>query len=449
MKRQLDRVIGRLAYYLWDKKQGGVRLKEMGNLAREQWLPPETIEQLQVERTRHLLTYAEKNSPYYRELFSKHQFDVSTFSQLSDLHGIPVTTKADIRDNIDSFISDEYSKDELATAKTGGSTGISLDLFFDEVCQQKRNAAQGLSDGWAGWKPGSRVAALWGNPPTYTRLKAKLRSYLLERMIYLDTMSMNDGSVQNFAKHCEAFQPDILFGHAHSIYLFAKYVAANDIPPFKFKGIIATSMMLLDHERKLIEEVFGTKVSNRYGCEEVGLIACECEQHQGMHINSSHIVLECLDANDQPVPNGEAGKLVVTDLNNFGMPLIRYRVEDMGVLSDRACDCGRGLPILERLEGRLADFLKNTDGTQIAGVSLVERTLTKIPGVEQMQLVQERKDQIIVNRVKGKEFTEKTDALLLEELQSVFNEDVSFIIVDKDKIPQEQSGKYRFSICKV
>ena len=121
----------------------------------------------------------------------------------------------------------------------------------------------------------------------------------------------------------------------------------------------------------------------------------------------------------------------------------------MGVLSDRQCECGRGLPILERLEGRLADFLKNLDGTQIAGVSLVERTLTKIPGVEQMQLVQEKMDQIIVNRVKGKEFTEQTDTLLLEELKSVFNEDVGFTIVNKAKIPQEKSGKYRFSICKV
>src|SRR5690606_27231378 len=155
------------------------------------------------------------------------------------------------------------------------------------------------------------------------------------------------------------------------------------------QGIVTTSMMLLEQERKIIERAFNCKVTNRYGCEEVGLIAVECEQHAGMHINSPHVIVESLDANNQPVPEGEAGKLVITDLNNFGMPLIRYRVEDVGVISHRQCACGRTMPILERLEGRVADFLRKPDGGQVAGVSLVERTLTKVPGIEQMQLLQE------------------------------------------------------------
>src|SRR5690606_23637090 len=138
---------------------------------------------------------------------------------------------------------------------------------------------------------------------------------------------------------------------------------------------------------------------NRYGCEETGLIAVECEHHQGMHINSAHIILECIDDNGLPVADGSPGKLVVTDLNNYGMPLIRYRIEDVGVLSNRQCACGRKLPILERLEGRVADFRKKKNGGQVAGVSLVERTLTDIPGLQQMQLVQESLDALIVNRV--------------------------------------------------
>ena len=215
------------------------------------------------------------------------------------------------------------------------------------------------------------------------------------------------------------------------------------------KSIVATSMMLLDNEREIIEQAFGCKVTNRYGCEEVGLIACECEKHRGMHLNLPHLVVELLDANDQPVKPGEPGKIVVTDLNNFAMPLIRYRVEDVGVYSARQCECGRQLPILERLEGRVADFLKLPEGGQVAGISLVERTLTKVPGIEQMQLVQNSLNEVVINRVKGQDYSDKTDALLLEAMREVFNENVTLTIQDVSNIPQEPSGKYRFSICKV
>jgi phenylacetate-CoA ligase len=131
------------------------------------------------------------------------------------------------------------------------------------------------------------------------------------------------------------------------------------------------------------------------------------------------------------------------------MPLIRYRVEDVGVLAEKPCTCGRTTPLLKRLEGRLADFLRKIDGGQVAGVSLVERTLTKIAGIEQMQLVQEKIDEIIINRVRGTEFTSKTDEDLLAEFGQVFGDQVSLVIKDVEKIPQEKSGKYRFSICKI
>lgn len=105
--------------------------------------------------------------------------------------------------------------------------------------------------------------------------------------------------------------------------------------------------------------------------------------------------------------------------------------------------------MLERLEGRVADFLKLPDGGQVAGISLVERTLTRVPGVEQMQLVQDRLDRVSVNRVRGSDFTEETDALLISAMREVFDERVALEVVDVSRIPQEPSGKYRFSICKV
>jgi phenylacetate-CoA ligase len=444
-----DRFLGKLAYIAWDTKEGGIRLEEWANLREQQYWSRDRIRALQAQKFNKLVRHAYATSSWYRKIIDDIKLDLSQPITLADLARFPITTKTHIRENTSAFISSRYPVEMLRKAKTGGSTGVSLNLFFDVRCQQLRNAAQIYADSFSGWEPGLRVAAVWGNPPIPKTTKQKVRAFLLDRMIYLDTMDLNPASMGAFVKQWDEFEPEMIFGHSHSIYVFAKYLRDNGIAHLRPRGIVGTSMMLLDHERALIESVFGCAVSNRYGCEEVGLIGVECEKHQGMHINSPHIILESLDANDQPTAPGEAGKLVITDLNNYGMPLFRYRVEDVGVISERQCSCGRTSPMLERLEGRVADFLKKPDGGQVAGVSLVERTLTKIPGIEQMQFVQEDLHEIIINRVKGPEYTQQTDPALIAELREVFEPSINLVIKDVEKIPQEKSGKYRFSICKV
>jgi phenylacetate-CoA ligase len=181
----------------------------------------------------------------------------------------------------------------------------------------------------------------------------------------------------------------------------------------------------------------------------VGLIACECERHDGLHLNIEHLYIEFLNEEGQPVKPGEEGLIVVTDLYNRGMPLIRYRVEDVGVPSERMCDCGRGMPLMERVTGRTADFLKRRDGSQVAGVSLIERTLTAIPGIEQMQIVQEEIDRLTVNLVVADGYEPGGEAALRSELGHVFGNDVVIDLRYVERLGQDRSSKYRFSICKV
>ncbi|WP_323750780.1 hypothetical protein [Marinobacter sp.] len=436
-------------YPAWDLKDGSERLVKWRQLEKQQWWSQDDLRRLQLNRMKTLLSYAEEHSPYYREIFKQHGLKASGIRALTDIERIPVTTKQDIRNGGDQFISDQFEKQALVSAKTGGSTGVSLNLYFDGTCQEKRNAAQLMADRWSGWDLGMKRASVWGNPPVPESVKQKLRHNLLDRTIYLDTMDLNNQSMSSFVARWRKEKPGAVFGHAHSIYIFAKYLLQESITDLRPQGIVATSMMLLDHERATIEKAFDCHVTNRYGCEEVGLIACECEQHRGMHINVPHVYLEFLDANDNPVAPGDPGKIVVTDLNNFAMPLIRYRVEDVGVYSDRVCECGRGFPLLEKLEGRVADFLRLPGGGQVAGISLVERTLTKVPGIEQMQLIQEQLDEVTINRVKDSDYTEETDIDLVEAMREVFGESVDLSINDVKDIPQEASGKYRFSICRV
>jgi len=199
----------------------------------------------------------------------------------------------------------------------------------------------------------------------------------------------------------------------------------------------------------VIETAFGCKVTDRYGCEEVGLIACECERHQGFHLDIEHLFIEFLRPDGAEAAPGEEGAIVVTDLFNRGMPFIRYRIEDVGVPSERRCDCGRGLPLMEHVTGRVADYLKRQDGSLVAGVSLVERTLTAISGIEQMQIVQPSMTQIVLNIVRAPDYNDASEAALRAEFAGVFGPQTAITIVAGERIPQERSGKYRFSICHI
>lgn len=438
-----------LFYPFWDIKDKSIILKTLRELECAQWMPEGELKIRQWKSLKHILQYAYENCPYYKSVFDANKINPSDIASPEDFLKIPLLSKKHIQDKTDTLISNLYNKDSLIWAKTGGSTGKSLKIYFDTQCQEMRIAAAIRSDRWAGWEMGMKKAAIWGNPPVADTIKKKIRNALLDRLIYLDTMNLNEKSMSDFVELYRSYRPSIIFGHSHSIFIFAKFVQEKNITDIKPKGIISTSMMLLPQEREIIEKVFDRKVTNRYGCEEVGLIACECEKHKGMHLNIDHLYIEFIKEDGSPAKAGEEGAIVVTDLINHGMPLIRYKIEDVGIPTDRKCSCGRGLPLMEKVAGRVADFLIRKDGSLVAGVSLVERTLTAIKGIEQMQIVQETINDITLNVVKGMDYNLESEKLLLKEFLDVFGKKIKIALKYIDKIPQERSGKYRFSICQI
>jgi phenylacetate-coenzyme A ligase PaaK-like adenylate-forming protein len=440
---------GNVFYPLWDVKDRSHRLREWRSLEQSQWLPPPELRRRQWEAAGRIIDYAYRNCAFYRQRLGNAGVTSGADVTPDTWTRIPVLTKRDVRENADNLLSERFRKEDLVQAKTGGSTGTALILYFDRRCQDRRNAAALRSDRWAGWRQGMRTIFVWGNPHLPVSLKARLRNALYDRMEFLDTMEINEASLRGFLASARKPSPFAIKGHAHSIFIVARWLEQRDERAIRPRSVITTSMMLLRPERETIERVFGCRVTDRYGCEEVGLIACECEKHQGMHLNVDHLLVECLRDDGTPASPGEEGRLVITDLVNLGMPLIRYRIEDVGVLSDRACPCGRGLPLLERITGRTADFMVRSDGSLVAGVSLVERTLTALPGIEQMQIIQESVDTFRLKLVPMAGYGRETEEALARELRSVFGDAVRTTVELVDRIPQDPSGKYRFSISHV
>lgn len=418
-------------------------------LEQSQFLPPEAMSRLQWVRLKGLLDYVATRNPYYRRTFDRLHLRPDDIRSIRDLALLPVLTKDDVRRNAFQMISEGFSLPKLLQFKTGGSTGTPLTIYIDETTSELRNASAWRTDRWAGWDLGEPVGAVWGNPVLPDTLPAKFRHWLLTPYLYLDTMRLTEDSVRIFAERWQRIRPSILFGHAHSLFLLARYVARLGLCSIQPKGIISSSMALLPQERQLIERTFSRRVFDRYGCEEVGLIGSECEKHDGLHLNSDHLVVEFLKEDGTPAQPGEFAHITVTDLLNRAMPLIRYRVEDIGVPSDRFCSCGRGLPLMEKVVGRRADFLTAPDGTKVAGISLIENTLTRLPGIAQMQIVQQSLDLIVLRLVPGPDFSAATEHALVKYFKSLFGMSAHIEISLVPEIPPEPSGTYRFAISHV
>ena len=235
-----------------------------------------------------MLRHAWETTRFWRARLEEAGLEPGRIRSWDDYRAVPVLTKADLRARRDDLLSDSYRGMTLHHKKTSGSTGTSVEVLVDEAAQQFQRACTLRSDEWSGWRLGERIAAIWGNPQIRTDWRGRMRRALLERIyVYLDTLKMDEAAMGSFADALLCTPPSMLFGHAHSLHLFAEYLRARRPEAvIRPRGIISTCMVLHDWERRSIEEVFRCLVTNRYGCEEVSLIACQCERHTGLHVNA-------------------------------------------------------------------------------------------------------------------------------------------------------------------
>ncbi|HEY4309117.1 MAG TPA: hypothetical protein VGN12_06660 [Pirellulales bacterium] len=419
-------------------------------LERSQFVSLREVESRQFEALGQLIAHAFATCPFWRCRFDEVGLKPYDIRSLNDIRLLPLLTKQDLQRHYPDMRSTAYANALVQVKKTSGSTGVAVEVVVDEAAQQFKRAATVRSDQWSGWRLGERVACVWGNPEYVRRgWRGRLRNLLLERATYLDTLKMDSASMSAFTDRLRRKPPSLLFGHAHSLYLLAEYVRQNGGAGFQPRGIISTAMVLHDWQRRRIAEVFDCPVTNRYGCEEVSLIACECQRHDGLHVNAEGVFVEIVRSDGSPAAPGERGSVVVTDLQNHAMPMLRYKVGDTAIAADRVCPCGRGLPLLESIEGREADYVTTAAGEMISGISLTENFAMLVPGVGQLQIVQEAVDRFTFRIVRDHIFDTSSLARLDALTKERFGPGCTYNCEFVESIPQEPSGKYRFCISHV
>lgn len=431
------------------------RYKIFQELMETQSKPWETIRSRQLEKLNRLLIHARENVPYYRNIFSQGTCAVTEsppFDRIEDLNRLPVLTKDIIRSQKEDLCASGQERRKPYPNTSGGTTGEPVSLIQDFEYYENSEAHFLLIQTWRGAGPFDSTLHLWGaERDTYTGKKplvSRIKDFLKNR-ITLNSFSMSEQDMAEYIAVLNRHRPRLVIAYAQSIYELAKFARTNKLFVEKQQAIHTSASTLYGFMREEIETVFSCKCFDHYGSREVGAIASECPAHSGLHLLPEHLVVEITDSDGRPCAPGVEGDILVTTLNNYSMPLIRYRTGDRGILAPQsACSCGCNYPKLLKVSGRSIDLFKTADGKRIDG-EFFTHLFYNMDTVKQFQVVQKSYDKICIKIVQQQDIGKDRLSRIEKAIKRVMGNDciVEFQIVNH--IEKTGTGKQLYTISKV
>lgn len=413
-----------------------------------QWWPAARLNDFRVQRLRALLVDIGQYVPYYRDLFARLGFDPSTVRSLQDLQRLPFLTKAEIRTHTDAL--KHRNAQDLSRFNTGGSSGEPLVFFIGKERVSHDVAAKWRATRWWDVDIGDRELVVWGSPielGAQDRVR-RVRDALL-RTSLLPAFEMSEAKLDAFVAEIRQRRPRMLFGYPSALTLIARHAVKRGqrMDDLGIRVAFVTSERLYDDQRQAIASTFGCRVANGYGGRDAGFIAHECPSGQ-LHLTAEDIIVELVDGEGRPVPDGQAGEIVVTHLATRHFPFVRYRTGDVAVMGTEPCACGRTLPTLREIQGRSTDFVVAADGTVMHGLALIY-IVRDLPGVQSFKIVQESLQHTRLMMVVSPTFDRAQQATIAAGFQRRLGAGVQVDVEFVDRIPAEKSGKFRYVVSKV
>ena len=433
----------RVVFPLQERIKGKSTHVVLNELERSQWLSANRVQELQFDRLKSHLEFAYQHVPYYRRLFDDQDIRPDRIKDFTDFRRIPFLTRESLRDNFEDLRA-RVSIRGVQKLSTGGSTGSPVAVLVDPMRNSFVDAARLRSHRWFDADMGVREIVLWGSPIEITR-QDYIR-YARDRLLnsrLLSAFNMGEAKLAIYSDIILRYQPVKMYGYASALYLLARYFQENKRkPPRSLKVVFATAEPLFDFQRKAIEDVFDVRVAVEYGARDAGLMANECP-NGGLHIPAEGMVVE-VERSDADV-NGE---IVVTNLYSRAMPIIRYRTGDVGELESESCPCGRGLPLLKKVEGRQTDFIVTPDGRTVHALAVIY-VLRECSEIEEFQVVQKSIDKLTATVVPRTELQASIREKIVRDLQRVLGDGMKVELVTSSSIPTAPSGKFRYVVSQV
>ncbi|KYK37758.1 MAG: hypothetical protein AYK18_09225 [Theionarchaea archaeon DG-70] len=411
---------------------------DFAKIVRNPWKPPEELRRIQEKMMRNIVHFAYYNTRFYKEKFKKAGITPSDIKAVEDMEKIPVTTKDEVRKNPKSLFAAGYNENNCIVQQTTGSTGKILPVLHDKEAFSYFNAMGFRTFRDWGYRPWDKMILI-----RHDENEKILLEYLgLLRRYYIPIFTPEEKQI----KIIKEINPDVLCAYPSTIKAIMSALKEGDLNGVTLKFINLNSEILTEKVRNQTRETFNCDVYDEYSTYEVVCIAQECPLHN-FHIDSDSVIINFLDLSDEEVSCGESGRIVVTSLVNKAMPFIRYDLDDIGVLSDRQCECGRTFPLLQLVEGRKDDFLVMPSGALVSPrkiVPLVEIT----PGIEEFQVVQEKKDAVKIYVIKNESYSLEEEEKMINRLSGLFKEDV---VIEPEYVNEikRKKGKLRIVYSKV
>jgi phenylacetate-CoA ligase len=409
-------------------------------MERSQWWSAEQMRDFQWKELQRLLEYAFRSVPYYKKKYAG--IKAEDIKTREDFAKLPPLSREEVNAHRDELCSAAFQS-RLIPHATGGSSGVPTRFFITLESYDWRCGTTMRAYSWSGYRLGERTLSLWGAPVGKVKRieRAKLGAYrAIRRERFIATFLQTREVWQRTFDTVLRFKPRFIVGYVSSLEQFARFLLDRGRVLDGVEAILAGAEPVTDATRDLIMRAFRAPLFDTYGSREFMSVAAECEQHKGLHVHAENLLVETEFAGaDGP------SEFLVTDLHNYGMPFIRYRIGDMGTLSDSCCPCGRGLPMIQSIEGRALEILRTLDGRAISPI-LWRHILKDAPEVREYQIQQKTLDEIIISLVLSSPLSERSTKLVRQEMAKVFSPSTQVIIKPVDVIPRMPSGKRRVTI---
>ena len=418
---------------------------------KSQYYSVSELEYFQNLKLKELIKHAYETVPYYRITMNKFKLTPNDFNSKNDLVKLPVLTKKKINEiGMKQFISTSLSKNQLYFGSTGGTTGEPFIFCKNNKYSNTFEAYLLRHYSWCGWQPGDKIVRLWGRPITEShlrKLKTNMRQLVLKDTVF-DSFKMSMDHMDEYADKIDKFSPKILRGYANSLYLFAKYLKKSG-RGLNIPSCSSTAEMLFPYYREEIKDSLSADCFNQYGCGEIRNIAVECEAHNGLHVNDEHVIVE---VTQRITTKNDVGELVITDLDNYGMPFIRYENGDLARTIMGKCSCGRKLSRIGEIAGRVSSSFVTKTGTIVHGEFIThllnESKIAKDMGIREFQMIQNDFDKYKLNIVSKRKLN-KSETNYLTSILEKYLGSIKLNIDYFKNVPVTKAGKKQFTISEI
>ena len=387
------------------------------------------------------IEYCAEYVPFYSRLFRKLGLAGKHVTSLKILREIPPVSKEDIRDNYPAFLGRNHHIDKLKKDHTSGSTGQPFLTYYDRsYWVRKKYLSKFRTRILCGYRPGNKIVKLECEPNNALNQKHR-KPWSPQRLMRTRNFSMFE-DVAKVAYATLTFNPSVIDGYPSYLFRLAQYCESRQLSLTGLKLLFTSSEYLSATVNQYLSEFFNVRVNDIYGCNEFKEVAWQCRAGNGYHINEDELVLEILDDQDNPLDCEDAGQIVITDLLNRAMPLIRYRMADTGMRLHEKCTCGCNFAMMKPLAGRASDNIILPDGRVISGY-LITTSIEKTPGLRQYQVIQQTAESLVVKLNLESGQRAKASSQINEKLRCVTGNRMSIDIQFCDRIGVEENGKFR------